>query len=83
MPCRSFISVVSATCQPAPTAPTRWLSGMRTSVKNTSLKCDDPDTCWIGRISMPGVFMSRMKKVSPACFGTFGSLRATRMPKSE
>ena len=82
MPCRSFISVVSATFQPAPTGPTRRLSGMRTSVKKTSLKCDDPETCLIGRTSMPGVFMSRMKKVRPSCFGTSGLLRATRMPKS-
>ena len=36
---RSFISVVSDTRQPWPTPPRRWLSGMRTSVKNTSLKC--------------------------------------------
>jgi hypothetical protein len=30
---RSFISVVSETFQPSPTAPRRWLSGMRRSVK--------------------------------------------------
>ena len=77
---RSFISVVSATCQPAPTAPRRWLSGMRTSVKNTSLKCACPEICLIGRMSMPGDFMSRKKKVRPLCFGRSGSLRATRMP---
>ena len=82
MPCRSFISVVSATRQPPPTGPMRMLSGMRTLVKNTSLKCAEPESWRIGRISTPGAFMSRMKKVSPACFGTFGSLRATRMPKS-
>ena len=27
--------------------------------------------------------MSRTKNVSPACFGTFGSVRATRMPKRQ
>ena len=30
---RSFISVVSDTFQPSPTAPSRWLSGITTSVK--------------------------------------------------
>jgi hypothetical protein len=30
---RSFISVVSETFQPSPTAPRRWLSGITTSVK--------------------------------------------------
>jgi hypothetical protein len=30
---RSFIRVVSDTVHPCPTAPSRWLSGMRTSVK--------------------------------------------------
>ena len=58
-------------------------SGMRTSVKNTSLKCEAPEICLIGRISMPGDFMSRKKKVRPLCFGTFGSLRVTMMPKSD
>ena len=32
---------------------------------------------------MPGDFMSRKKKVSPSCFGTFGSVRTTMMPKSD
>ena len=31
---------------------------------------------------MPGERMSTMKYVSPACLGTSGSVRATRMPKS-
>ena len=30
---RSFISVVSDTFQPSPTSPSRWLSGITTSVK--------------------------------------------------
>ena len=80
---RSFISVVSETFHPCPTAPSRCASGTRTSVKNTSLKCDAPDIWWIGRISMPGDRISRKKKVSPSCFGRFGSVRTTMMPKSD
>jgi len=80
---RSFISVTSDTCHPLPTGPSRWLSGTRTLVKNTSLKARSPLICLIGRISMPGLFMSMKNIVSPLCFGTFGSVRVTMMPKSE
>ena len=58
---RSFINVVNAQRQPSLTAPTRFVSGTRTSVKNTSLKSDAPLICLIGRISMPGACMSTMK----------------------
>ena len=58
---RSFIRVVIAPRQPSFTAPTRKLSGMRTSLKNTSLKAEPPLICLIGRISMPGDSMSTMK----------------------
>ena len=47
--------------QPPPTGPKRQLSGMRTSVKNTSLKWDVPEICLIGRTSTPGVFISSRK----------------------
>ena len=80
---RSFIKVVSAAFQPSPTLPSRWLSGMRTSVKNTSLKLAPPDICLIGRTSTPGLFMSRKNMVRPACLGTFGSVRVMTMPKSQ
>ena len=69
---RSFISVVSATFQPSPTSPSRWLSGMRTSVKNTSLKLAPPEICLIGRTSTPGLFMTRKNKVRPLCLGDVG-----------
>jgi hypothetical protein len=34
----------------------------------------------MGRISMPGRSMGQMKYEIPLCFGTSGSVRATRMP---
>ena len=77
---RSFISVVIATFQPAPGAPSRCASGTRRSVKNTSLKFDAPDIWWIGRTSTPGACMSMKNAVSPACFCTFGSLRVSSRP---
>ena len=55
------MSVVNATCQPCPSAPSRWLSETRTSVKYTSLKFESPEICLIGLISMPGDFMSIQK----------------------
>ena len=61
MAMRSFISVVMATRQPSPTAPRRFSSGMRTSVKKTSLKPVPPLICLMGRISIPGERMSTMK----------------------
>jgi hypothetical protein len=56
---------------------------MRTSVKNTSLKSEAPVTCLIGRTSIPGLFMSTKKKVSPLCLGAAESWRVTRIPQSE
>ena len=58
---RSFMRVVSATRQPLPTSSTRFASGMRTSVKNTSLKFAPPVICFSGLTSTPGVSMSSMK----------------------
>jgi hypothetical protein len=52
---------VIAPRQPSLTAPTRFPSGTRTSLKNTSLKSFEPLIWWIGRISIPGDFMSTMK----------------------
>ena len=71
------------TRQPSSTAPTRWLSFTRTSVKNTSLKPDPPLIWWIGFTSMPGSCMSTQNMVRPLCFGASGLVRVTTMPKSE
>ena len=77
---RSFISVVIETFQPAPTAPRRCASGMRTSVKKTSLKLEVPEICLMRRTSTPGDFMSRKNMVRPSCLAAPGSVRTSRMP---
>ena len=55
MPTRSRPSVPIATCQPAPSSPSRQSAGMRTSVNHTSLNISSPTMSRIGRHSMPGV----------------------------
>ena len=77
---RSFISLVNDTFHPSLTAPSRWASGIFTSVKNTSLKSDWPLACLIGLTSTPRLFMSRKNMVNPLCLGTLGSVRVSRMP---
>ena len=61
MATRSFIKVVMATRHPAPTASRRALSGMRTSVKKTSLNSASPVIWRRGRTSTPGACMSTTK----------------------
>src|SRR3546814_9943721 len=68
--------------QPSPSAPRRLASGMRTSVRKVSLNSLAPEIWRIGRVSIPGVFISTTKKVSPLCLGTVGSVRTTRIPQS-
>ena len=80
---RSFMSVVSDTRQPSPGAPRRSLSGMRTSVKYTSLNSASPVIWRSGRTSTPGACMSTTKAVSPLCLGTSGSVRTTSRPHLE
>ena len=83
METRSFMSVVTATRQPSPSAPIRALSGMRTSVKKTSLNSASPVIWKRGRTSTPGAFMSTRKAVIPWCLGTSGFVRATINPNAE
>ena len=84
-PCRRRSTRVRSSASSATPAspdqlPRRCESGMRTSVKYTSLKFAPPEICLIGFISTPGLFMFR--KVREAlCFGTVGSERVTRMPQ--
>jgi hypothetical protein len=79
---RSFISVVSATVHPWFTSPSRWSSGTRTSVKNTSLN-EAPPVIWrSGRTSTPGAFMLTTKAVRPLCLGRSGSVRQMISPMS-
>ena len=61
MDTRSFMSVVSATRQPSPTSLRRSSSGMRTSVKYTSLNSASPVSWRSGRTSTPGASMSTTK----------------------
>ena len=77
---RSLPSVTLASAQPWFTSPTRLPAGMRTSVKNTSLKSASPVISRIGRISMPGRSIGQMKYEMPWCLGASGSVRAMRMP---
>ncbi len=58
---RSLISVAVATFQPSPTGPIRSVSGIRTSVRNTSLNSASPVSCRSGRTSTPGAVMSQEK----------------------
>ena len=80
---RSFMSVVKATVQPSLTSPSRWSSGTRTSLKNTSLN-EAPPVIWrSGRTSTPGACMSTMNPVRPLCLGLSGSVRQMISPMSE
>ena len=79
---RSFISVVIATCQPSFTFPSRWSSGTRTSVRNTSLKLAPPVIWRSGRTSTPGACMSIRNAVMPRCLGARGSVRQSTSPMS-
>src|SRR5262249_18269908 len=82
MEARSFMSVVSATAHPWLTSPSRWSSGTRTSLKNTSLN-EAPPVIWrSGRTSTPGACMSTTNPVSPWCLGRSGSVRQMTSPMS-
>lgn len=58
---RSLPRVTLASDQPWLTSPTRFSAGMRTSVRNTSLKVCAPVISMIGRTSMPGAFIGQTK----------------------
>ena len=61
--------------QPSLSEPTRFSRGTTTSLKNTSAKFAAPLMCRSGRMSMPGVSMSMMRRLMPLCFGALGSVR--------
>ncbi len=58
---RSSAIVAIARFHPPTGSPSSIWSGMKTSVRKTSLKCASPVAVLIGWISIPGVRMSRMK----------------------
>ena len=64
MRCRSTASASRMSCHAAPSAPTRSLTGTRTSSRNTSLSAW-PSMVGIGRIVTPGACRSRMSRVRP------------------
>jgi hypothetical protein len=55
------MSVVVATIHPSPMGPRRIESGMRASLKKTSLNSASPVICFSGRTSTPGACMSTTK----------------------
>ncbi len=79
---RSNESVTFVTRQPSFSAPTRLLTGTRTSVRNTSENSDEPSTVRSGRTSMPGVSIGRISHEMPRCFAASGSVRTRNSPKS-
>ena len=80
---RSFISVVSDTFQPSPTLPSRWASGTRTSVKNTSLKLRGAGHL-LDRPHLDARRFHVEKEEGQALHASAhsGSVRVTMMPKS-
>ena len=74
---RSCASDPPATDQPWCSSPTRFSAGTSTSVKKTSLKsaCSRSVSSAMGRVWMPGVFMSMMRTLMPACLEASGSVR--------
>ncbi len=54
--------------QPLPGPPTICSFGTFTSVKNVSQNGDEPEISRIGRVSTPGLVMSKRTKETPSCF---------------
>ena len=79
----SLASTSRATAHPLFISPTTFSAGIRTSLKNTSLKWAEPLMVRIGRGSTPGVAKSTKKKVIPLCLGALASVRASRIPQSD
>src|SRR3954454_2924482 len=77
---RSNISVVSAVRHPSFTPPTTASASKRTSSKKTSLNSASPEICRRPRIVTPSASIGTTNIVRPLCFGTSGSLRASRSP---
>ena len=69
---RSYFSVTFVTRQPSFSAPTRFATGTRTSVRNTSANSDEPSTVFSGRTSMPGRSIGRISHEMPAVLRRVG-----------
>ena len=79
----SLDSTERATPQPPLIEPTTSVTGTRTWSRNTSLKCEWPVISWSGRTVMPGDAKSTIMAVIPLCFGAAGSVRASRIARSQ
>ena len=79
---RSKPNVTIATRQPSFSSPTRFATGMRTSVRNISLNSLLSVSDFMGRTSMPGVSIGITSHVMPLCFGAVASVRTSSSQKS-
>ena len=74
---RSKPSSALAMPQPWLTAPTRFSSGTRTSLKNTSQNSPCSSRLRIGRTSTPGLSIGTSRKLMPCCALALRSVRAS------
>lgn len=79
---RSNDSVTIVTRQPSFSSPTRWVTGTRTSSRNTSANSADPARVRSGRTVMPGASMGMASQVMPRCLGAAGSVRTSSSHQS-
>ncbi len=79
---RSYFSVTLVMRHPSFSAPTRFATGTRTSVRNTSANSDEPSNVFNGRTSIPGRSIGRISHEMPLCFGASGSVRTRNSPTS-
>jgi hypothetical protein len=63
--------------QPPFRGPTRFSLGTRTFSKKVSQKAGVPPMVRKGLATTPGAFMSQRRKLMPACFLAFASVRAS------
>jgi len=78
MPPRSCSSWAIVCLNAAPSTPTRFATGTRTSVKNTSQKWRLVVMSVIGRTSMPGVSIGTITSLMPRCGGPSVLVRQIR-----
>lgn len=70
------------TRQPSFSAPTRWVTGTRTSSRKTSANSVEPARVRSGRTVMPGASMGIASQVIPRCRGASGSVRTSSSHQS-
>ncbi len=70
------------TRQPSFSAPTRWVTGTRTSSRNTSANSVDPARVRSGRTVTPGASIGMASQLIPRCLGAPGSVRTSSSHQS-